>query len=55
MVVLVLGRHAAAQLGFDFRVEATRADAQRDALAGAWEELPRVLGDEDPGFANVFG
>src|ERR671935_2037161 len=54
VVVLVLGRHAFAALALDLGIKAARADAQGDALAGAWKELPRVLGDQDPGLSNIF-
>src|SRR5207237_87665 len=54
VVVLMLGRHALAALGLDLRVEAARADAQRHALSRVREELPGVLGDQDPAFANVL-
>src|SRR5690349_10149835 len=54
VVVLVLGRHAFAALALDLRVEASRADAESHALAGAWEELPSVLGDQDAGLSNVL-
>src|SRR5439155_24146011 len=42
VVVLVLGRHANATFALDFGVETPRADTERDALAGAREELPGV-------------
>src|SRR5437867_1394518 len=51
----MLGWNADTVLRLDLRVEAPRADAQRDALTGIGEELPRVLGDQDPGFADIFG
>src|SRR5438552_12022289 len=54
VVVLVLGRHAFAALTLDLRVEAARADAQRHTLAGSWEKLPSVLGDQDAGLSNVL-
>src|SRR5207244_1543015 len=49
VVVLVLGRHADATFALDLGVEAPRADAQRDTLAGAREELPGVFRDQDAG------
>src|SRR5207247_8234362 len=55
VVVLVLRRNADAVLRFDLRVETAGADAQCDAFAGIGEELPSVLGDQDPGFADIFG
>jgi len=54
VVVLVLRRYAFAALALDLRVETTRADAKSNTLAGAWEELPSVLGDQDAGLSNVF-
>src|SRR5438034_9509828 len=54
VVVLVLGRHAFAALALDLRVEAARADAQRHTLAGPWEKLPSVLGDQDAVLSNVL-
>src|SRR3954471_20761566 len=54
VIVLVLRRYAAAELGLDLGVEAARADTQRDTLAGTGEKLPGVLRDEDPGLAYVF-
>src|SRR5437773_11119521 len=54
VVVLVLGRHAFAALALDLRVKAARADAQRHTLAGPWEKLPSVLGDQDAGLSNVL-
>jgi hypothetical protein len=50
----VLGRHAFATLALDLRVEAARADAKSHSLAGAWEKLPSVLGDQDPSLSNVL-
>src|SRR5881396_3862606 len=49
VVVLVLGRHAFAALALDLRVE-----APRHTLAGPWEKLPSVLGDQDAGLSNVL-
>src|SRR5437588_9570505 len=49
VVVLVLRRHTLAAFGLDLGVETPSADAQRDALSGTGEELPGVLGDQDPG------
>jgi hypothetical protein len=54
VIVLVLRRNAAAVLRLDLGVEPPCADAQRDAFAGIGEELPRILGDQDPGLADVF-
>jgi hypothetical protein len=54
VVVLVLGGHAFASLALDLRVEAARADTKSYALAGAWEKLPSVLGDQDAGLSNVL-
>src|SRR3989442_14955329 len=55
VVVLVLGRHADAPLGDDLGVEASRADAQGDALTRIREELPGILRDQDARFANFLG
>src|SRR5256885_6769281 len=55
VVVLVLRGHAHAPLGLDLRVEAACADAQVHGRTRLGEQLPRVLGDEDPAFADVFG
>jgi len=54
VVVLVLRRHAAAELSLYLGVEAARTDTKRDALTGTGEELPSILRDEDPGFADIF-
>src|SRR5687768_9802004 len=54
VVVLVLGRNADAGLRLDLRIEAPRADPQGDPFAGIREQLPRVLGDQDPGLADVL-
>ena len=54
VVVLVLGRDTFAALALDLRVEAACANAKGYALAGAWEELPSVLGDQDAGLSNVL-
>jgi hypothetical protein len=54
VIVLVLGWDALTALAFDLRVEAARAYAKSHSLAGAWEELPSVLGDQDAGLSNVL-
>src|SRR6266508_602739 len=54
VVMLVLGRHALAALRFDLGVEPAGTDAEGNSLAGIGEELPCVLGDQDPGFPNVL-
>jgi hypothetical protein len=54
VVVLVLGRHTFAALALDLGVKAAGADAKRYALAGAWEQLPSVLGDQDASLSNVL-
>src|SRR6266542_3124173 len=55
VVMLVLRRHAHAFLSLDLRVEAARADAQ--VHGGTWlgGQLPRILRDEDPALADIFG
>src|SRR5258708_17346277 len=55
VVVLVLRRHAHAFFRLDLRVEGARADAQ--VHWGTWlgEQLPRILRDEDPALADIFG
>ena len=54
VVVLVLRRHTFATLALDLRVKAPGADAKSHTLAGAWEKLPSVLGDQDAGLSNVL-
>jgi hypothetical protein len=54
VVVLVLGRHTFAALALDLRVETAGANAKSHTLAGAWEQLPSVLGDQDAGLSNVL-
>src|SRR6266571_176529 len=55
VVVLVLGRHAHTFLGLDLRVEAARANAQVYRRTRLGEQLPRILRDEDPALADIFG
>src|SRR5437762_225869 len=55
VVVLVLGRHTHAFLRLDLRVEAARADAQVYRRTRLGEQLPRILRDEDPALADIFG
>jgi hypothetical protein len=54
VVVLVLRRHTLATLALDLGVKTARANAQSHALAGAWEQLPSVLGDQDASLSNVL-
>src|SRR5438477_2690058 len=54
VVVLVLRRNALAALALDLRVKSARAYAKSHTLAGAWEKLPSVLGDQDAGLSNVL-
>src|SRR2546423_1726073 len=54
VVVLVFGRHAFAALALDLRVETAGADAESHTLAGAWEQLPSVLGNQDASLSNVL-
>ena len=54
VIVLVLGRHAFAALALDLRVEAACANAKGYALAGAREQLPSVLRDQDASLSNVL-
>src|SRR5437588_3927377 len=54
VVVLVLRRNALAALALDLRVKSARAYAQCHTLAGPWEKLPSVLGDQDAGLSNVL-
>src|SRR5258708_32892178 len=55
MKMLVLGRNAHALLGLDLGVKTARADAEVHWRTWLGEQLPRVLRDEDPAFADVFG
>src|SRR5205814_8361235 len=55
VVVLVLRRHTHAFLRLDLRVEAARADAQVYGRTRLGEQLPRILRDEDPALADIFG
>src|SRR6266536_2539454 len=55
VVVLVLGRHTHAFLRLDLRVEAARADAHVFGRTRLGEQLPRILRDEDPARADIFG
>jgi hypothetical protein len=54
VVVLVLGRHTFAAFALDLGVEAAGANAKSHSLAGAWEQLPSVLGDQDASLSNVL-
>ena len=54
VVVLVLRRHTLAALALDLRVKSACANAKSHALAGAWEQLPSVLGDQDASLSNVL-
>src|SRR2546423_10725366 len=53
--VLVLRRHAHALLCLDLRVETARADTQVHGGTRFGEQLPRILCDEDPALADIFG
>src|SRR2546430_331027 len=55
VVVLVLGRHTHAFLRLDLCVEPARADAQVYGGTRLGEQLPRILRDEDPALADIFG
>src|SRR2546421_1783402 len=55
VVVLVLRRHAHAFLRLDLCVEPARADAQVYRRTRLGEQLPRILRDEDPALADIFG
>src|SRR4029077_1490977 len=53
--VLVLRRHSRPPLSLDLGGEAARADTQVHARTGLGEQLPRVLRDEHPALADIFG
>src|SRR5438045_198631 len=53
--MLVLRGYAHALLSLDLGVETARADPEVHRGTGLGEQLPRILGDEDPALADIFG